>query len=298
MSARRGRSPLHLARAGAGACFGLALVALALCFTHPLILAAVAGAALAAGRLAGVDGELLRAARFAVPLAVLLAAVNALLVREGLTVLWSFGELPPLGYLDVTAEGLAYGLLLGARVVVVILAFALLAAVLDPDAILRGLGRVSFRSALTAVIATRMVPVLVRDARRMDLAWRTRADAGRSEGDRRAGARARAAVVRAVAAGALERSLDVAATLELRGYATRRRGPRGPGAPWSRDDLAVLAAGLGLALAAALGLAFGVAGLEPYPRLRLDLGPAEVALAATIVALALLPFAARRRLER
>ena len=54
----------------------------------------------------------------------------------------------------------------------------------------------------------------------------------------------RVAVVRAVTAGALDRAVDVAATLELRGYATRRRGARPQRAPWSRHDTSVLAAAL------------------------------------------------------
>ncbi len=97
-----------------------------------------------------------------------------------------------------------------------VLAFALLVATVDPDEVLRGLRRVSFRSALTAVLATRMVPVLTRDAQRMDMALRSRPDVDRST------TAVRVAVVRALAAGALDRAVDVAATLELRGYATRR----------------------------------------------------------------------------
>ena len=171
--------------------------------------------------LAGVGPDLARAARFAVPLALLLALVNALVVRDGLTVIARFGEVPPFGQIDITLEALVYGLLVGLRVVVVILAFGLLVATVDPDEVLRGLRRVSFRSALTAVLATRMVPVLTRDAQRMDLALRSLPDVDRSA------TAVRVAVVRALAAGALDRAVDVAATLELRGYATPpRRAPR------------------------------------------------------------------------
>ena len=285
---RRLASPLHAARAGVTACYGLALVALALASTHPLLLAAVAVAVLAAGALAGVGGDLVRAARFAVPLAVLLAVVNALVVREGLTVLLQLGELPPFGFVDITLEALVAGLLIGARVVVVVLAFALLVATVDPDAVLRGLRRVSFRSALTAVLATRMVPVLTRDARRMDLALRARPDVDRT----RAGVRV--AVVRAVTSGALDRAVDVAATLELRGYTTRRRGARPPHVPWSRHDVSVLAAALALSVLAVWTAVARVAAVDPYPRLTVTTTAATVVLAAAVVVIALLPFASRR----
>ena len=191
---RRRASPLHAARAGVGALYGLALVTLALVSTHPLLLAAVAAAVVGAGVLAGAGPDLARVARLAVPLAVLLALANALVVREGLTVIARFGELPPFGQLDITLEALSYGVLIGVRVVVVILAFGLLAAIVDPDEVLRALRRVSFRSALTAVLATRMVPVLTRDAQRMDLALRSRPDVDRST------TAVRVAVVRALAA--------------------------------------------------------------------------------------------------
>jgi energy-coupling factor transport system permease protein len=286
---RRRASPLHAARAGIAAAYGLALVVLALSVTSPVLLGGVAAAAVLAGVLAGVGGDLARAARFAVPLALLLAVVNALVVREGLTVIWRFGEVGPLGQVDVTLEALVYGLLLGLRVVVVILAFALLTATVNPDEVLRALRRVSLRSALTAALATRMLPVLGRDARRMDEALRCRPgyDAG--------AARTRLAVVRALTGGALDRAVDVAATLELRGYATARRPPREPGPPLSRHDLGVGAAAAALLALATVLVVTGAGRTDPYPRLDLGAPLAVQALAALVlVAVALAPFAARR----
>lgn len=287
---RRRASALHAARAGVTSLYGLALVALALVSTHPLLLGAVALAVVGAGVLAGVGPDLGRAARFAVPLAVLLAVVNALVVREGLTVLLQLGEVPPFGFIDVTLEALVAGLLIGARVVVVVLAFALLVATVDPDAVLRGLRRFSFRSALTAVLATRMVPVLTRDAQRMDLALRSRHDhdAGRAR------TAERVAVVRAVTAGALDRAVDVAATLELRGYTTRRRAARPEPLPWSRHDVSVLAAAIALCALALWTAVAGIAAVDPYPRLSVTTTGATLVLAVSVVVIAWLPFTSRR----
>ncbi len=107
---RRRASPLHAARAGVSALYGLALVDAR----------ARLDASAAAGRRRGrrpsapacwraIGPDLARAARFAVPLALLLAVVNALVVRDGLTVIARFGEVPPFGQIDVTLEALAYG---------------------------------------------------------------------------------------------------------------------------------------------------------------------------------------------
>ena len=149
-----------------------------------------------------------------------------------------FGSVPVLGQLDITAEATAYGGVLALRALVVIGCFALHSAAVDPDDLLRAFRRVSFRSALTAALATRMVPVLARDARRLHDAQRCLAGAPAP----------RRAIVRAVASGALDRAVDVAATLEVRGYGAARRAPRGGARPWSRHDLAFAASAGALAL--------------------------------------------------
>ena len=86
-------------------------------------------------------------------------------------------------------------------------------------------------------------------------------------------------LARALAAGGLERAMDTAAALELRGYAlgTRRSG-RAP-RPWSADDFAfALAAAAIVAVAVGAAIA-GIAAFDPYPLLRADRGPAEAAFA-------------------
>ena len=104
--------------------------------------------------------------------------------------------------------------------VALILCGALYTAAVDPDEVLRLFRRVSFRSALTATLATRMVPG----------AGARLAAAGRCAAlPARAAALAACALMRAATAGVLDRALDVAAALEVRGYGAARR-PR-PDAP-------------------------------------------------------------------
>jgi energy-coupling factor transport system permease protein len=164
-------------------------------------------------------------------------------------------------------------------VLVLVLAFAVFSAAVDPDEMLKLMRRVSYRSALTAALATRLVPVLARDAGRMGDAARCRP---RPPG--------RAQVARAALAGALDRAVDVAAALELRGYAGARR-PRRARRPWSRHDLRVAFAAVALASLAVAAEAVGVGGLDPYPSLTMELGAAEVGVAAAFVVFAGLPFA-------
>jgi energy-coupling factor transport system permease protein len=280
-------SPLHAARAGVASLYCVLLAAVALSFEHPLILLAILATLLAAAALARVGREVRRALVWGLPFAFVIAAINALVVRDGVTVVFRGGELPVLGRLDVTAEAIAYGGVLGLRALIVIGCFALHSAAVDPDRLLAAFRRVGFRSALTATLATRLLPVLARDARRIGEAQRCRAVAPAS----------RLGIVRAVSAGALDRAVDVAATLEVRGYGSARRPPREQ-RPWSRHDVAFLAAGLALV---ALSVGAAVAGWEPfdaYPRFHAHAEAGVGVLAAAIAACALLPFADRRGIGR
>jgi energy-coupling factor transport system permease protein len=284
---RRRPTPLHAARASVGIAWCAALGAVALVSDHPLVLAGALVAVVGAGLAAGVGRELGRAARFAVPLAVLLALINPLTVRDGLTVIARLGEIPVLGRLDITLEATAYGGVLALRAVVLVLVGALYTAAVDPDEVLRLFRRAGFRSALTAALATRMVPVLARDGARFADAQRCRPPAaGRTRARR-------VAVVRAVAAGALDRAVDVAATLEVRGYGSARRGG-GVRRPWSRHDVGFLASAVALVALVVAAQATGAIDFDAYPSLRIVAGPVTWAVAAAVPVLALLPFADRR----
>jgi len=279
---RRRPTPLHAARASASGLWCLALAAAAVALEHPVVLGALLLAVVAAGAAAQVPREVGRALRWGVPFALAIALINALVVREGLTVIVRGGTVPVLGALDVTLEATLYGAVLGLRALVLLGAFALYSAAVDPDEVLRGLRRLSHRSALTATLTTRMVPVLARDARRLSDAQRARGVPV-----------ARAAVLRAVVAGALERAVDVAATLEVRGYAAAVAPPRRV-RPWSRHDLAFLLAGVALLALTAGAMAGGWAAFSPYPAWSAPVRPQVLALAAALLACALAPLADRR----
>jgi energy-coupling factor transport system permease protein len=284
-------SALHAARAGAGAAWCAALVTCGLLYEHPLVLGALCAAVLAAGAAAGAWAQMTRALRLCLLAAPLIVAVNLLANRNGLTVFWRLGDVPPFGQLDLTVESLAYGGALALRLTLMVLVAALFAAAVDVDALLLGARRLSARSALTAVLAVRLVPVLARDARRLDEARRCRWDGGGS------GAAAKVAVLRAICAGALDRAGDVAATLEVRGYGTAGR-PRRRQLPWSRADLAFALAAAACAALAIAGRIAGIASFEAVPALAAPTGADELALAAALAVVALAPFAVRRGIAR
>jgi energy-coupling factor transport system permease protein len=298
---RRTGSPLHATRAGVGAGYVAALSLLALVYDHPLVLLAALAAIVTAGLAAGVGAELARAARLALPLALLVAVVNPLVSQEGLTVLVQGWSVPVLGRLDITLEAVAYGALTGLRVVVLMLAFGLFSAAVDPDEILRLAGRLSMRSSLTASLATRLVPVMGRDAERLADAYQLRAERP-ATGERFSRLRRGAILTRALAAGSLERAVELAAALEVRGYAATPRRRARIRALWSRHDIAFAASAVAVAAVAVVGTVGGVASFDAYPTLRVASSPLLFCFLAAVVVLALFPFAAagiwRARLAR
>ncbi len=287
MSYRQRPSPLHSVRASVGCAYCASLALAALLTSNPAVIGAVLISIFSAGVAAGVGREICKAALLALVLAIVIAAINAVVSREGLTVIVRLGDVPVLGHTDITLEATVYGAVLGLRAAALILCGALYTLAVDPDDVLRLFRRVSFHSALTATLATRLVPVLVRDSRRLADAQRCRP--GRPP--------SRIALMRAATAGMLDRALDVAAALEVRGYGSALHPPRGR-RPWSRHDLEFAGAAI-----VALGIAIGarVAELAPfsaYPSLQFGLGLGALMACGGLVACTLAPFLDRRGIDR
>jgi energy-coupling factor transport system permease protein len=266
-----------------------AFVFVAFLFSNPLVLAAAALGAAVAGLAAGARRAVLASARMGLALAILITAVNGLVTDRGDTVLARLGDYPVLGQVNVTAEALAAGGVIGLRALAAMVAFAVYSSCVDPDRVLRLLRPVAGRSALTATLITRLVPVAARDAARLREAARLRGPAAAPVG--------RAAFARRLLAGSLDRSVDVAATLELRGYGLgvslpdRARGR-------SRYDRRFLIAGALLAVAAVAVKAVGAGDFEAYPEIEMAIDPATLALAAATAAIGLVPLRRVRRRAR
>jgi energy-coupling factor transport system permease protein len=218
---------------------------------------------------------------------VAITVINALVTRNGVTVILRLGDLPVLGQTDVTLQATVYGAILGLRAIALLMCGALYTAAVDPDEVLRMVRRVSFRSALTATLATRMVPVLMRDSRRLAEAQRCRPGAPPS----------RVARLRATTAGVLDRALDVAAVLELRGYGGARRPPRAH-SPWGRHDLDFAAAAAVILAGTVVVRLSGWTPFSAYPSLQWSAGAAAWLVFAGLLLASGLPFCERRGIVR
>jgi energy-coupling factor transport system permease protein len=283
--------PLQSASPGAAVAYLGSLVVVAFLYSNPIVLLAVGLAVVIVGRLAGACTAVRAALWMGLTLAALIVLVNALVVSRGETVLVRLGEWPLFGQVDVTLEAILAGFVLGLRAAVVMVGFAVYSACVDPDRVLRALRPLAGRSALTATLVSRLVPVAAADAARLSDAARLRGPGAAPVG--------RASLARRLLAGSLDRAVDVAATLELRGYSLdpppiptgatffgpqggRKRFTRGGHGRRSRYDRRFYVVGALVLSVAVIGKALGADAFGEYPATEIGAGMSTLAVAAVV----------------
>lgn len=256
-------------------------------YENPIVLAAMLVATVAVARRCGVTAEVLTAVALAAPIVALTALVNPIASQQGLSVLVAGIELPLVGTFDITSEAVNYGLILGLRAVTVFAVCALYVSTVDPDELLGVLRRHSVRSAITASLAVRFVPVLARDGMRLAEARACR------PGPKPAAA----TVVRSMFARSLDRAGDAALALETRGYALARP-MRGERRRWTTADRATMASAVLAMVLVVGGRIRGLAGFEDYPLTKVGAGAADVLFAVSLALAIAVPLFAVRRTSR
>lgn len=150
----------------------------------------------------------------------------------------------------VTAEEIAQQAADGARIAAFLVCFGVFLSAVETSRVLRLVPRFLFEAGLVVSIALAFIPSMMRTAADVR-------DAQRLRGHRFRGMRALRPLVVPVLAGALERSLELAASMECRGYGraskrTRLRAERMD--PWDRA-LCVISATIAIAAVAARNVA-------------------------------------------
>ena len=158
---------------------------------------------------------------------------SPLFARYGGIVYWEGPSVPVIGRLDITSDEFSEALFQSLRFAAVGLAFAAYALLLDHDRLLLAGGRLR-RSVLAVALATRLLPTLERDAAGF-------VEALRGRGVSVKGLRGHARLVSPLVASSLERSLNLAESMEARGFGRPGR-TRAPSPRWSTRDRAGLAA--------------------------------------------------------
>ena len=280
-----GDSPLHRAHPAISVAPLAVLGVLALAAESPLVIASVGVAAWILGFACGAKSAMRQALRFSIPLAILMIVVNGLVSHQGSTVLFRGPDIPIVGG-EITLESLAAGGVIALRVIAVALLFAVWSACVDPDRVLAALRPVARHSALTATLVSRLVPVAAADFTRLKEGVDLRGPGAASVG--------KAELARRVVAGSLDRSVEVAATLELRGHSLpprRRMSSRQAVLAVAADGLWPLFSAFAIAIAAGFCLAAGAASFTSYPAVSLPVSTTGMVLAVLIPVLAALSLA-------
>ena len=279
---RAGLLPRHL-HPGAWWLWALGLATAASRTTNPLLLAlvvAVAGYVVVARRAstpwASAYGVFLRLGLVIIVIRVVMGALFG--ASQGTTVLFTLPEVPLPGWASgvrlggpVTAEQTLAALYDGLRLAAVIVCVGAANALVTPTRLLRCVPAALYEAGVAVVVAMTLAPQLIRSAGRVREARRLRGRADR-------GLRALRGIGVPVLEGALERSLELAAAMDSRGY-----GRRAVVAPALRRTTAVLT------LAGLLGVCAGVYGLldagsPPVLGLPLLAGGLAIAMAGMVLA--------------
>lgn len=147
--------------------FVMAVIILAMIFSHPVFLAglfmAVACVIVASG-----DFETWKVnLKICVMMALVIISINALFSPAGSTVLLHCTLVPGLTDIQVTKEALAYGIGMSLRLIIIISAFCLYTCVVNPDKILGMFGCCSNKSVLAISMCTRLFPLMLEDFKRI-----------------------------------------------------------------------------------------------------------------------------------
>jgi energy-coupling factor transport system permease protein len=238
---------------------------------------AVLGGVVAVFAWLAAEGALASVAAMAAPPAILIAAINVLFVGRGESVIARLPSWWPGGG-ALTLEAACFGLVSGAKLAGVMAVFAVWARISETDRSIAWLGRAAPRTAVTLAIAMRLIPELLRDARRIHgVLWSRGIHI--AAGSIRHRAAAAGMLWRTLLAASLDGASDLSEALAARGFGSGRRTSFEPDRLTGRD-WTVTAAALSVASAAAWALATGRGLCAFYPALE----PAKIRDAMALAA--------------
>lgn len=268
----------------------LALVAvitlLALIFSHPVYLV---GLLIAVGMVIAASDNLSEWKPYlliSLGMIVAIVLINAVLVRAGSTVLLYGPRVPVLGQIRITLEAICYGLGMGIRLLVIISVFCFYTYALHPDKVLKLFSRFGNKSVLVIILSTRLFPLMIQDVKRITEVQCCRG-VKLEQGSRWQRIKNRLPIINVLLLSSLERSLQVAESMQARGYGSGKR------TYYSRDlwrprDFIILFAAASALISGIWAALKGWSGYTYYPRLekfRLD----ELKLAVVVVIALIVP---------
>ncbi|SFR01210.1 energy-coupling factor transporter transmembrane component T family protein [Desulfoscipio geothermicus] len=256
------------------------IIILSLIFSHPVyllgLLLAVGTVIIASGNFREWTPYLL----ISLGMITVIMLVNAVFVQAGSTVLFYGPRVPVLGKIRITLEAICFGIGMGIRLLVIVSAFCFYTYAVHPDKALKLFSKFGNKSVLAVTLSTRLFPLMIRDVRRITEVQRCRG-VKLDTGSRWQRVKNRLPVINVLLLSSLERSLQLAESMQARGYGSGKRTCYTRDLWRPRDCLIFSAAVLSL-LTGIWAVWQGWAGYTYYPRLE-SLQLNDLKMAAVIV---------------
>ncbi|WP_170119358.1 energy-coupling factor transporter transmembrane component T family protein [Tumebacillus permanentifrigoris] len=265
---------------------------------HPLYLGAEWVVLLFALALHGGLRTYARTLKFAIPILLLILVINVLLNKNGATLLYKGPSVAVIGQLRITGEALAYGLVMGLRMLVFFGIFALTLHWLSADRALELSAKVAKKSAVTAMMTTRLIPYLSEQAEQIGDVLQTRG-VRFNDGHVLRRLAARRPMLGVLLISALEGSWQVAEAMEARGFGQGKRSSYSR-ERWGRRDVYTWSAFLAAIALVVWSWTTAWTYIDYYPRIHTKMseeGPWPTILHALVlsIALALPPVLLKKR---
>ncbi len=220
--------------------------------------------------------------RFALPVLLVIAALNPVFVHEGVTVLFYLNDNP------VTLEAVEYGAASGVMFVSVLFWFTCYNEIMTSDKFLYLFGRISPALSLILSMTLRLIPRLKGQIRQIAAAQKS-IGMGLETGGIRERALHGMHILSILTTWALENAVETSDSMKARGYGIGRRTSFSPFRFEQRDGvcLTVIAAASALCV---VGWASGAASFQYYPYIRrAPVGPLTVLMWSAYLLLCFLP---------
>jgi len=259
---------------------------LSLVFSHPVyllgLLAAVGAVIIAAGNFKEWKVYL----KFSIAMIIIIMIINAIFVHAGETILLSGPRVPVFGRINITMEALAFGAGMGVRLLVIISAFCLYTYAVHPDKILKLLSNWGNKSVLVITLSTRLFPLMIKDYFRITEVQRCRG-VKFDTGSRWERGKNLLPVVSVLLISSLERSLQLAESMHVKGYGGGKRTIYSREF-WRPRDYLILTAVIISLLSGIWAAINGWSSYNYYPKLP-EIQLYEVKMASIVVLLLIVP---------
>ncbi|NLO21895.1 MAG: energy-coupling factor transporter transmembrane protein EcfT [Syntrophomonadaceae bacterium] len=232
---------------------------LALIFSHPAYLL---GLLISVWVVLGAAGNLKEGQsyiKFSLIMVLMIVLINVLFARAGTTIIYRGVDIPLIGALEISLEAIAYGLGMSLRLLVIISVFCLYTYTVNPDKALHLGGRLGGKSVLAITLSLRLFPLMIKDFQRISEIQRCRG-VKLSTGSLWQRAKKTLPIISIILLSSLERSLQLAESMQARGYGS------GPRSTYDRDlwrprDYLIIALSI---MALFLGICSAIKGWSAY----------------------------------